>query len=578
MILGYDAKSASKLSVEEGTRPQMDEVNRVFKSRALRMPHAGLSPLVPVVDQTELWSRTAGVVGRTMGDELYGRLLGTSVGDARDAVTALSQLWREISNVIRTNADDFSPTQSVTSSAAAGGAAAAVIGGSMLEGGVGREAEKVHFVVFPACNELYDYKTMMTFVTAVEFAKEHCLHVGKRLTVGIFHPNYKHSPKLMSPERHSPFPTVALQLEDVHTSIRLRSVASIPKGHDAKPKRQRGNHVVVRRTTSDSDDDEDDDDERLAQLAYGKIHDLEGQRNVFEVLFNSAAVPGSDGHPVGRISKVDVVDEASLLQENGDNLEQTDAPDLSDGKDHALARTFRLERQLRRRSLTDTSVKDICRNWMRQNRFVDRARRKENRALRYMDTIDDARWTVSSEKIAEMEYAKIWTVISDLWEVGQSADRATLQTVQSQRLQATKTIVNATASETIVPSPTSRDDHSQPSNSFPFIFLAFANNRGAPPPAEKPRPSEIHRPVVVESSVLVSTKFCAFNAPAFKRFAITVNAVLKRFTKGRMFLEVFHNEYVGQEGFDPSLRRSPFPMIQVSYVVNGTNAMEEHAK
>jgi hypothetical protein len=72
----------------------------------------------------------------------------------------------------------------------------------------------------------------------------------------------------------------------------------------------------------------------------------------------------------------------------------------------------------------------------------------------------------------------------------------------------------------------------------------------------------------------VSTKFCAFNAPAFKRFAITVNAVLKRFTGGRMFLEVFHNEYVGGNGFDPSIRRSPFPMIQVCYLVNATHPKE----
>jgi hypothetical protein len=526
------------------------------------------------VEQTELWSRTAGVVGRAMGDELYGRLLGTSVADARDVVTALAQLWTEISNLITTNADDYlSPTKGMASSSTAAGA---VVGGPLLEGGVSREAERVHFVVFPACHELYDYKTMVAFVTAVEFAKEHCLHVGKKITVGIFHPNYKHSPKLMSPERHSPFPTVALQLEDVHSGTRLRAMASIPKGHDSKPKRQRGNLVVVRRSAADGDEDDDDDDERLAQIAYGKIHDLDGQRNVFEVLFNSAAVPGSDGHPVGRINKVDVVDEAALLQENG---EPSDSPDdaACDGKDHALAHKFRMERQLRRRTLTEASVKDICRNWMRQNRFVDpRTRRNENRALRYMDTIDDSRWTISSEKIAEMEYAKIWTVISNLWEVGQTADRASLQIALSQRL--SKTIVNATSSETIDPLPATKGDHSQPSSQFPFSFLAFANHRGAAPPAEKPRPSDIQRPVVVESSILVSTKFCAFNAPAFKRFAITVNAVLKRFTKGRMFLEVFHNEYVGQEGFDPSLRRSPFPMIQVSYVVNATSGIEEHVK
>jgi hypothetical protein len=504
-----------------------------------------------------------------LGDELYGRLLGTSVCPATDLVTAVSQLWNEIAAILRAHTDELSPTKWTTTSAAREGSS---VGG-------GREAEEVHFVVFPACPDLYDYKTMVTFVTAIEFAKEHCLHVGKRLTVGIFHPNYRHSPKLLSPERHSPFPTVALQLEDAsstrHRQMRSSSSAaasSIPQGHDSKPKRQRGNHVVVRRSGSqDNDEDDDDDDPHIAQLAYGKIHDLDAQRSVFEVLFNSAAVPGSDGHPVGRIGKADVIDESDLMAEsNGVN---DDSNDGEKGRDHELAKTFRIERQVRSRRLEDRTVKEVCRNWMSQNRFVDRARRKENRALRYADTIGETRWTISTEKIAEMEYAKIWTVISELWTIGQRADREReMLALQSRR--STKTIANATESEISagVDSASPRRTDSSPSSNQFFLFLPFANNRPASPSdTDKTRQNAIRRPAVIESSILVSTKFCAFNAPAFKRFAITVNAALKRFTKGRMFLEVFHNEYVGQDGFDPSLRRSPFPMIQVCYLANSTH-------
>jgi hypothetical protein len=518
-----------------------------------------------VAEQTELWSIEAGVVASStsslLGDELYGTLLGTSVCPGTDPVAALAQLWNEIAAVIRAHTDELSPARWTAAPAARGADG---------RGGGGREAERAHFVVFPACPDLYDYKTMVAFATAIEFAKDHCLHVGKRLTIGIFHPNYKHSPKLMSPERHSPFPTVALQLEEV-SSIRHRGrPLVVPRGHDAKPKRQRGNHVVVKRpNVYDLDDDDepgDKTDEAIAQLAYGKIRDLDAQRSVFEVLFNSAAVPGSDGHAVGRIGKVDVIEESDLMP--------SDAEDTAGGEkgtDRALAKTFRIEREVRNRRLADHTVKDVCRNWISQNRYVDRARRKENRALRYADTIDDSRWTISTDKIAEMEYAKLWSVISDLWTVGQSADRERAMAVQAQR--ATKTVVNATAAEETRESP-QRNDASPSSNQFNFLFLPFANNRPAPSDADKSKPSAIRQPVVVESSILVSTKFCAFNAPAFKRFAITVNAVLKRFTGGRMFLEVFHNEYVGGNGFDPSIRRSPFPMIQVCYLVNATHPKE----
>lgn len=38
-----------------------------------------------------------------------------------------------------------------------------------------------------------------------------------------------------------------------------------------------------------------------------------------------------------------------------------------------------------------------------------------------------------------------------------------------------------------------------------------------------------------------------------------------------MFLEVFHPEYVGNQGYDSMLRRSPFPTIQICYEVRKTS-------
>lgn len=70
---------------------------------------------------------------------------------------------------------------------------------------------------------------------------------------------------------------------------------------------------------------------------------------------------------------------------------------------------------------------------------------------------------------------------------------------------------------------------------------------------------------VVVSSVLIAPRFSSFNAPQWRQFAITVNAVLKRVTNGKMYLEVFHPEYTGSKDASNDLRRSPFPTIQVCY-------------
>ena len=70
----------------------------------------------------------------------------------------------------------------------------------------------------------------------------------------------------------------------------------------------------------------------------------------------------------------------------------------------------------------------------------------------------------------------------------------------------------------------------------------------------------------VVRSLFIAKTYSSYNASEFKRFAVTVNAALKQITNGKIFLELFHPEYVGSKAGDQhSNRRSPYPMIQICY-------------
>jgi len=65
------------------------------------------------------------------------------------------------------------------------------------------------------------------------------------------------------------------------------------------------------------------------------------------------------------------------------------------------------------------------------------------------------------------------------------------------------------------------------------------------------------------SAILITPSFSTYNAPQWRKFAITVNAVLKRVTKGKMTLELFHSEYAGKNDRMNIQRRTPFPTLQI---------------
>lgn len=132
------------------------------------------------------------------------------------------------------------------------------------------------------------------------------------------------------------------------------------------------------------------------------------------------------------------------------------------------------------------------------------------------------RWTISNSTIGEEAYAGIWKAIYDLSLLGREADHVAW--VQQQQQQ----------SPILKSSPKQR----------------------------------------VIRSMFVSTKFKRYSAETFKRFAITVNAVLKRITSGNISLELLHPEYMGLTEVESQGRRAPFPAIQICYKVQAIKKKE----
>jgi hypothetical protein len=412
-----------------------------------------------VLEQMQQWAQTHSISGNDFGDNKLDReTLGMSVCGATSVVGCIADFWQAIVAVIDEHIDDVDSTRWTIKAS----------DNKEMKNQNVPSAEQIYFAVFPNCQDLYDYKTMFTFVTAMELSKGLCLHLGNRFSLTLFHPNFKNSPRMLSPEKHSPFPCTGLQFESTPPST---STSTPPK---AIQQSSRTFKKPVKETKK------------------GDSH-LDDQRNQLEFLFNSAAVSGSDGDD-------SVVSLSDFYSE-----------ELVD----SISKSFESEQQFSKSNLPKSTVKGMLQTWIKQNRYTDNVQRQQNRALQLIDTVADERWIISEHKVAEKVYADIWKAINDLYDIGCRADK-------EYEARISKSNENSSDDDAL----------------------------------EKP---------VIRSSLFVSTKFCAFNAQSFKRFAITINAALKRLTNGQMFLEVFHPEYVGKKGCNSVMRRSPFPMIQICY-------------
>jgi hypothetical protein len=74
-------------------------------------------------------------------------------------------------------------------------------------------SSSVHLIVFPKSQPLWDYDVMVNMLLSIQICKPF-LPDNVHLQLDLFHPNYKHSPRMWSPEMHAPFPTLGVSLQE----------------------------------------------------------------------------------------------------------------------------------------------------------------------------------------------------------------------------------------------------------------------------------------------------------------------------------------------------------------------------
>eukprot|EP00591_Stephanopyxis_turris_P005667 CAMPEP_0195507128 /NCGR_PEP_ID=MMETSP0794_2-20130614/637_1 /TAXON_ID=515487 /ORGANISM="Stephanopyxis turris, Strain CCMP 815" /LENGTH=473 /DNA_ID=CAMNT_0040633701 /DNA_START=220 /DNA_END=1641 /DNA_ORIENTATION=+ len=336
------------------------------------------------------------------------------------------------------------------------------------------DGSRLVMIAFPLCSELYDYKSMSMLHATVDFCQGVCLHFGEQFSLTHFHPKFKNAPKMIHPTRHSPFPVLGLHFPGKHDEY----VDQLSRKYASNPEKK-----------------------ILDKNAPPVSRDWAKERAAtFEVLYNKAAAS----------STADVLSRGTALRNISQRFEKEEVVDMTKKW---------MDKAKYKPSLSDGSPSGVI-----------------NKALQFADTVQD--WRVVYAKVPEDVYARVWTAISDLNDLGQALDE--------------KNEISEARQDNYTP-PFSQ---SQWMNS---IFGVTANKNSADS-------------AKVVSTMFVTTKFRAYNAEGFKRFAVTVNAALKRLTDDKMFIEVFHPEYVGKKGYNCDLRRSPYPTIQICYELGNSKS------
>lgn len=182
--------SDNDLDIDEGDNEQQEEDDDEF----------GLDIVSRIIEQSD----------EIQSNAKYGSIASVSVASCTTIVGCLARLWDAIVELVENIPEEE------------------------------ENIDTIHLVAFPRATDLWDYDQMSTLMMACEFAKQQVLlqsSVGKNdemveLTLDLFHPKYKNSPKLWSPDKHSPFPTAGIQVkrrEGKNAATASSSFGQIPK-------------------------------------------------------------------------------------------------------------------------------------------------------------------------------------------------------------------------------------------------------------------------------------------------------------------------------------------------------------
>jgi hypothetical protein len=92
----------------------------------------------------------------------------------------------------------------------------------IAQGTATASSSSVHLIVFPKSQQLWDYDVMVNMLLAIQICKPF-LPTEVHLQLDLFHPTYKHSPRMWSPELHAPFPTLGISLHEQTKNKKIHS-------------------------------------------------------------------------------------------------------------------------------------------------------------------------------------------------------------------------------------------------------------------------------------------------------------------------------------------------------------------
>lgn len=129
----------------------------------------------------------------------------------------------------------------------------------------------IEMIVFPNCPKMYNYETMRRVTQDIIACCDICNTFGTEFAVSAFHPHYEFEPRMLSPERHSPFPCfgihAAMEVDDDDEIMKV-SFLGLDVGNSAT--------------------DSDRDTAELDSLR-SDMRNMDTNRDKLEALFNSGA-------------------------------------------------------------------------------------------------------------------------------------------------------------------------------------------------------------------------------------------------------------------------------------------------
>jgi hypothetical protein len=162
-FLGYTAQSALKLEPEQ--------VEEALLQWAID---------TNIVDYSEEEEEDTPATGSTMPHAKFDSISDLSIAPCTGAIACLAYFWQQLA--------------------------------SLLDHPEAIPANSVHLMAFPNATALWNYDVMLTMMQAVQVSKPFLRHEEYTLQLHLFHPDFKHSPKFLSPETHAPFPTAGFSL------------------------------------------------------------------------------------------------------------------------------------------------------------------------------------------------------------------------------------------------------------------------------------------------------------------------------------------------------------------------------